>query len=995
MRARIAVLLMAAACALQAGVAHAQAEDREAVDEFEADFAARRLSPEEKLRLQAIVEARPEADLSKGELLEFYERQYKTSLALRDYRSTERVLRNWIGSDLSDDDKADARWRLVNHLIAAGSRTEALALGESVLPGLSRIPKKIFYRATLSRAYNDQFDFKRSKELQDEAIAILNRADKNKNAPGYLFALKRAEATIYQAKSALLHHQGKFEPAVDFARRALELSRDALAMSASLGNEEKRKAKLSQLISIRYLLSSLNLSGRLYEAETVAYELLRKSAEYQEPAYARTRNYFLMADLRIWQGRYAEGLKFAEKAIAVGKQGGLPEDSTAMIFAKGRKINALTGLERWQDVRQMSASLESDIGDAANEKLTAAFSIPRALALLYGGETERAAAQLKTIYESRVKSYGSNHLYAAQAAGLYAVALRKQGKTEQARGLFAEAAANLRNPDGVGDGFDTNGLNKLYRRLILESYLDLLTSGAPGASVNDAYVLADYLRSSVVQQSVVDSALRSAASVAGLNDLVRKEQDDKNEISMLYGFLAKQLSEPAAKQLPKVIEDMRHRIAQLEAENKSLHGQIAQGFPEYDKLVNPQPPGVAETAQRLANGEVMLSILPTGTRTYVWLVRSDGKVAFHASTLTEAQIGQLVKRLRASLDIGDLPVQARPAFDAAAAYQLYQALLAPLSDAMHDARHLIVGTAGSLGQIPFAVLLTAPPGKGRLRDQPWLIKQVAISHVPSVSAWMALLKQGAHASAAQRRPFVGFGDPLFALGGAAEQKDGAAVRKVALTRAVSADVEQALVPTLTYARLPALPETRDEITAIAKAMKADPQKDAFFGRDASRSAVLKMPLADRQVIVFATHGLVAGDLPNLTQPALALAATGDDKESPLLTLEDVLNLKLDADWVVLSACNTAAADGQAGEAISGLGRGFFYAGSRALLVTHWAVESQSAKELTTATFRRFGSDPTLPRAEALRQAQLEVMKNEAYDHPFYWAPYALVGDGGR
>jgi CHAT domain-containing protein len=113
----------------------------------------------------------------------------------------------------------------------------------------------------------------------------------------------------------------------------------------------------------------------------------------------------------------------------------------------------------------------------------------------------------------------------------------------------------------------------------------------------------------------------------------------------------------------------------------------------------------------------------------------------------------------------------------------------------------------------------------------------------------------------------------------------------------------------------------------------------------------------------------------------------------------VLNLKLNADWVVLSACNTAAGDGEGAEAVSGLGRGFFYAGTRALLVTHWPVETVSARKLTTRLFERYAQDPQLSRAQALRGSMLALMTEQAqgysYAHPLFWAPYALIGDGGR
>jgi CHAT domain-containing protein len=161
------------------------------------------------------------------------------------------------------------------------------------------------------------------------------------------------------------------------------------------------------------------------------------------------------------------------------------------------------------------------------------------------------------------------------------------------------------------------------------------------------------------------------------------------------------------------------------------------------------------------------------------------------------------------------------------------------------------------------------------------------------------------------------------------------------------------------------------------------------------------------VVAFATHGLVAGDLPGLDQPALALApSAGKGIEDGLLKLEDILKLSLDADLVVLSACNTAAADGSGAEAVSGLGRGFFYAGARAVLATHWPVETVSARELVTYLFERYAADAKLTRAKALRLAMLELIdkgvafdergKSEySYAHPAFWSPYALYGDPGR
>ena len=122
-------------------------------------------------------------------------------------------------------------------------------------------------------------------------------------------------------------------------------------------------------------------------------------------------------------------------------------------------------------------------------------------------------------------------------------------------------------------------------------------------------------------------------------------------------------------------------------------------------------------------------------------------------------------------------------------------------------------------------------------------------------------------------------------------------------------------------------------------------------------------------------------------------------------MEEILALKLNADWVVLSACNTGSGDGAGSEAVSGLGRAFFYAGARSLLVSNWPVETLSARLLTADVFKRSAENPTLTRAEALRQAMLWLMdtagqrdasgKTEfTYAHPMFWAPFALIGDGG-
>jgi CHAT domain-containing protein len=165
-----------------------------------------------------------------------------------------------------------------------------------------------------------------------------------------------------------------------------------------------------------------------------------------------------------------------------------------------------------------------------------------------------------------------------------------------------------------------------------------------------------------------------------------------------------------------------------------------------------------------------------------------------------------------------------------------------------------------------------------------------------------------------------------------------------------------------------------------------------------------MDLSDRKVIMFSTHGLVPGELNGLTQPALAMSSpevTGDQDDG-LLTMDKVIALRLDADWVVLSACNTAAGEGSGSEAVSGLGRAFFFAGAKALLVSNWPVDSVASRQLMTDLFKRQQQNQGLAKSEALRQAMLNQVDQGgmkegntmkySYAHPLFWAPFVVVGD---
>jgi len=190
-----------------------------------------------------------------------------------------------------------------------------------------------------------------------------------------------------------------------------------------------------------------------------------------------------------------------------------------------------------------------------------------------------------------------------------------------------------------------------------------------------------------------------------------------------------------------------------------------------------------------------------------------------------------------------------------------------------------------------------------------------------------------------------------------------------------------------------LPETADEARSVAATLGGGV---VLLREEARESKVKTLDLARYRNVLFATHGAMASDFVEFGEPALVMTppAVANSDDDGLLSASEIASLKLNADWVLLSACNTAAADGTPGaEGLSGLAKSFFHAGARNLLVSHWPVVSESTVLITTGAFAELARQPERGKARALRAAMLRLMDHETYHHPTYWAPFVLVGDG--
>jgi CHAT domain-containing protein len=197
-----------------------------------------------------------------------------------------------------------------------------------------------------------------------------------------------------------------------------------------------------------------------------------------------------------------------------------------------------------------------------------------------------------------------------------------------------------------------------------------------------------------------------------------------------------------------------------------------------------------------------------------------------------------------------------------------------------------------------------------------------------------------------------------------------------------------------------LPETANEVCAVAHQLRAR-QADVRLGAKASEGDLKALSEQDKlsqyRVLHFATHGALAGEISGSSEPGLILSPprVATERNDGYLSASEIAGLKLDADWVILSACNTAAGGANNAQALSGLARAFFYAGSRALLVSHWAVYSDTTVKLISETLASMAAASSIGRAEALRRSMLALIeRGEPHEaHPAYWAPFVVVGDG--
>jgi CHAT domain-containing protein/Tfp pilus assembly protein PilF len=848
----------------------------------------------------------------------------------------------------------------------------------------------------LTKVYEEQSRFSEVEEAAKRSLAIRERT-LGPDHPDVATSLNNL-AHVYE-------RLGRYAQADALYQRAIEIW------------EKKLGAKHPNLATALLNLASVYADEeRLDEAEALYKRALGIREGVFGPNHLEVAVLLNnLAQIYETQGRYNDVETFSKRALAiVSKALGPNNPDTAKVI---RKLGvAYDGLGRPAEAEaQFKQAL--DIYTKAfgpNHRYLATVLINQGHLLEHQRRYPEAEQAYKRALAINQATRGENHPEVARVLNDLALLRIARGDPAGAIAYSRKATAAVLAHATLGNAGgrqprDGGGLVEQRGSFFVNHVASLAAAARAGTDTSSALGSEAFETAQLANQSSTAAAVqqlspRFGASNDALAALVRQDQDLTAQWRDRDKALVQALSKPEGANTAQ-IDSIRRQMADTERKLAAIAAQLQKEFPDYAALANPKPLKVEDVQKLIGPDEALVFLLTGDKESYVFALKREG---FEWRTIPSGR-DDLVTRIAAFRRGLDLDTMQQ--FDIEIAHGLYTLLLGPVDTFIKDKGHLLIVPSGPLTAVPFHLLVTERPAAASgpqpkdkmseesaapFRSAAWLIKRQAISVLPAVAS-LRTLRSIARAEGVGK-PMIGFGDPVFNPN-RTQEGDRRTARSRGQARAYSdywrgAGLDRAML----MQALPQLPDTADELKTVAQALGA-PAADILLGRDATVTAVKRALLANYRVVYFATHGLVAGDIKGVAEPSLALSvpAKATDDDDGLLKASEVAQLKLNADWVVLSACNTIAGDKPGAEALSGLARAFFYAGARALLVSHWAVASDAATRLTTSAFATLKADPQLGRAEAMRRTMLAFLNDKSSPenaYPAIWGPFAVIGEGG-
>lgn len=774
------------------------------------------------------------------------------------------------------------------------------------------------------------------------------------------------------------------------ARLAYDAALNSL-QQASIVNDPRQGEIFFGMADAAYLAGEFQLSSALFDR---AAESFRRA--YGRPSIAE-------AGTLIEKGFMLTEADMPRQAIQdVGAGQALLEQSPDKSAYVSAIADVVTGqaYKRLGMLDQAQASFTMAIAKLEHQRGMNSFELPPSLIAL--GEMEigrgrpsNALPILQRALAIQQSGGASSPLTAGLTLSRIAAAHAALGNRKDARSTSASAVETLERRLLFGEAqpwMDADAERRRSREILDQNLRLLFADVRPSEFLADAESMNRSFKTGQLAAS-----LRTGAAIAQMSRRLQSKNDhlgrllrERDDLVQEWRLLEEQKNRMLAttEAGPVDRDGLGQRQAAILVRLAGLDAIMRREFPQSDLIVSSTLVDVRAVQRVLRPVEAVVTFTVMDDRTFVFVV--GAKQAFgYAVAISRRELQAQVDTLRASV-IPKMDDLHPPTFDAVVAFGLYEKLLHPAIAALGETSTLLVVPDGPIASIPLGILITRPAASAPRRASElsvlsWLARQYAINQFPSAASIVTLRQLSRPAS--REGSFVGFGAPV--LSGSAD----ANIRAI-ITRSMGKTI---LANPSVLAMLPSLPESEVELVEMGRVLGTTNTR-LMVGPAATEKQLKALPLKDFRVVAFATHGLVSGDLKGYAEAALVLTPprSASAEDDGLLSASEVAGLDLDADWVILSACNTAAGSDGGAEPLSGLAKAFFYAGARSLLVSHWPVSSTAAVSLTTATVKAVAVGKSPP--EALREAQIAMIDDAdgtRRTHPYFWAPFSLVGSTGQ
>jgi CHAT domain-containing protein/Tfp pilus assembly protein PilF len=844
--------------------------------------------------------------------------------------------------------------------------------------------------------------YEEAKALNNLGFALHSQGDLRVALGFYQQALDVFEQAGEQGfwKANVLHNLAAIYIGLGEPDAALASNRQVLELQRALGD---RRGEARTLNNLGVLCSNLGEFGQALEAYTPALALFRQSGDrIWEGAVLHNRGiaYYGLGD-------FQRALADLEQALAIRREAGDRQGEALTGISIGNAHLRLGAIGPALDLARRAAAVAGAASDRKGEMLA---RLLIASVDLSAGEPAAALSELaEALNLARLLEDRLNEAAIWQLTGEAHLALKQPEKAVQTLGQAVDLAHANKNPERLITAL--TALARAERRLDrpaearsrAEEALRLIetsrtTETDPDlrasflAAQRSAFELAIDLLMELDRrqpgQGFAEEALAISerAHARSLLDLLQEARADVREgvdprlrdreralrvrLNAKASRQADLLSRPSTQERRRAadeeIRSVLDELAQVEAE-------IRKSSPRYAALTQP-PLATSAEIRGLLDGESLLLEYWLGEdRSFLWAVDQTSVTGFELPP--RAQIEAAVRAVYDRLAV--LPTRDAELEQAAA--RLTRMLLGPVAGKL-EKRRLIVVADGELQYIPFGVLPvpeTALAAAGRGAPGPLLARHEVVN-APSAST-VALERR-----LARRAPATGtvavLADPVF---GPEDPRVAARSAKTSATGPVLRSAEPA-------AQLLRLPWTRREAEAIVAVAPAGRSLLALDFR-ASRATAESPELAAYRIVHFATHGLIDSTTPALSGLMLSRVSESGQPQEGFLGLRDIYNLRLGAELVVLSGCETALGKQVRGEGLVGLTQGFLYSGAQQVVASLWRIEDRATAELMSRFYRGLLIDG-LPPAAALRRAQLAIREDKRWRSPYYWSGFVLQGD---